>query len=61
MIENISLKKNSIIFPRDSDEEQTERLTIFGKRYTYIYDGNTVTQEKISELIHITQENKKDI
>lgn len=51
-IENIFYNKISIIYPRQTDIEQINRLNIFRDKFNNIYDGRSISSSIILDLIN---------
>lgn len=60
-IENIYYNKNSIIYPRETDNEQTERLKIFINKFDNIFDWRYINEKDIFNILSwkIKYHNKK--
>lgn len=51
-IENLFYNKKSIIYPRLTDKEQQNRLSIFSKKVDFIYDWNKLNFKDIENILY---------
>lgn len=61
MIENVYYNKISLIYPRETDEEQKIRLNIFKDLFENIYDARKIDKELLNKILsyNLKQDNSK--